>query len=174
MQYFAFVRSDLDYLFYEDYDLQPSSFKFLLKNKSFQIRAKSYEKTKAAIRTLDPDFVKKYLEQFHSDFNVALEEAAWSGFTDAVKLLISDYGVDPSARNNYALINASEEGHLEIVKLLLLDARVDPSAGDNEALRLASDKGHLEIVKLLESHPRFEDSDLYLSENESSLAESEY
>ena len=114
VQYFAFVRirSDLDYLCYEDYDLQQSSFKFLIKNKSFQIRAKSYEKTKAAIRTLDLDFVKKYFEQVKPDLTFALREAAWIGFTDVVKLLLSDYGVDPSP---FAHILASEEGHSEIV-----------------------------------------------------------
>jgi len=56
-----------------------------------------------------------------------------------------------------------------------------PSAQNNEALVLVSEEGYLEIVKLLESHPRFrdvllEDSDFdsSLSENDSSLAESDY
>jgi len=150
VQYFAFDSRDIYAICYHNFkDLQPSSYKFLLKNKSFQIIADSDEKTSAAIRTLDLDLLKKYLEQVTLDLNEALVEAALSGFTDAVKLLLSDYGVDPSAR-------------------------------DNEALHLASQNGHLEIVKLLESHPRFRDvpledsdSDSFLSENESSLAESD-
>ena len=55
-----------------------------------------------------------------------------------------------------------------------------PSAQNNEALVLVSEEGYLEIVKLLESHPRFRDvllensdSDSFLSENDSSLAESD-
>jgi ankyrin repeat protein len=209
VQYFAFDRSDL---YDKDiYDLQPSSFKFLLKNKSFQTEATSDHKTMAAVRTKDLDFVKKYLEQVKPNLDFALKAAAFWGFTDAVKLLLTDYGVDPSAQDNWALRYASENGHLEIVKILLADARVDPSAQNNEALVwasrnghleivkillsdarvdpsardnaalfLASQNGHSEIVKLLESHPRFkdlplEDSDSYssLSENESSLAESD-
>jgi ankyrin repeat protein len=237
VQYFACDSSDSFYIFYESgYDLQPSSFKFLLKNKRFQAEATSDAKTTAAVKTKDLDFLKRYLEQVEPDLNYALFAAAIFGFTDAVKLLLLDYGVDPSARDNQALINASyaghleivklllsdarvdpsardndalidasDEGHLEIVKLLLSDARVDPSAQDNQALRsasrnghleivkillsddrvdpsaednqalgLASQNGHSEIVKLLESHPRFEASDSYLSENESSLVESDY
>jgi hypothetical protein len=151
VQYFAFDRSDIGDIIYKDfYDLKPSSFKFLLKNKRFQIKADSYEKTNTAIRTLDLDFLKKYLEQVEPNLDGALITAALIGFTDAVKLLLSDYGVDPSA-------------------------------DDNWALRCASENGHLETVKLLESHPRFKDGpledsdfDSSLSENESSLAESDY
>jgi hypothetical protein len=156
VQYFAFDRSDIWKIFYLDfYDLQPSSYKFLLKNKRFQIEAYSDEKTWAAVRTLDLDFVKKYLEQVEPDLHEALGEAAIWGFTDAVKLLLLDARVDPSARDNQALRCAAGKGHLEIVKLLLSDARVDPSAKNNVALDLASDRGHLEIVTLLKSHPRF-------------------
>jgi hypothetical protein len=150
VQYFAFDRGHInDICYFNGYDLQPSSYKFLLKNKCFQIEADSYHKTWAAVRTLDLDFVKKYLEQVKPDLNYALVAAAYCGFTDAVKLLLSDYGVDPSAQDNSALICASLNGHSEIVKLLLSDARVDPSARDNRALRFASQDGHLEIVKLL-------------------------
>jgi ankyrin repeat protein len=159
VQYFACDRFDLYDICYNIYDIQPSSFKFLLKNKCFQIRAKSHEKTRAAMRTLDLDLVMKYLEQVKPDLNDALEEAAWWGFTDAVKLLLSDYGVDPSARGNYALFCAYHQVcHLEIVKILLLDARVDPSAWDNAALIDASLTGHLEIVKLLLSDDRVDPS----------------
>jgi hypothetical protein len=70
VQYSAFDMKDICDILYKDfYDLQPSSFKFLLKNKSFQIRATSYEKTTAAIRTLDLDFVKKYIDQVKPDLS---------------------------------------------------------------------------------------------------------
>jgi ankyrin repeat protein len=182
VQYFAFVRSVILNNFYENfYNLQPSSYKFLLKNKRFQTEANSYDKTRAALRTEDLDFLKEYLEQVKPDLNGALFAAAYCGFTDAVKLLLLDYGVDPSARDNEALVRASEEGHSEIVKLLLSDDRVDPSAQDNLAVRFAFMYGHLDIVKILQSHPQFEDVpledsdyDSFLSENESSLAESDY
>ena len=151
MQYFSFDSIDMEHI----YMLKPSSLKFLFKNKRFQVEATSDAKTFAAFRTLDLDFLKKYLEQAKQDLNYALRQAASCGFTDAVKLLVSDDRVDPSARHNWALVLASRNGHLEIVKLLLSDARVDPSARDNGALRFASRNGHLEIVKLLEYHPRF-------------------
>jgi ankyrin repeat protein len=172
VQYCAFEEDDIKDICYKDFydllpsfskficfyrtiDLQSSSFKFLLKNKRFQVEATSHQKTWAAIRTLDLDFLKKYIEQVQPDLNEVLVAAAWIGFTDAVKLLLSDARVDPSARNNHALIYASENGHSEIVKLLLSDDRVYPSAQNNRALFFASRKGHLEIVKLLKSHPRF-------------------
>ncbi len=50
---------------------------------TFQIEADSIDKTNAAIRTLDLDFVKKYLDQVKPDLNEALEVAAYRGFTDA-------------------------------------------------------------------------------------------
>jgi ankyrin repeat protein len=150
VQYFACDRKDLRNGFHYFFkDLQPSSFKFLLKNKRFQIEADSYGKTKAAVRTLDLDFVMKYLEKVQPDLNFVLRTAIECGFTDAVKLLLPCAGVDPSAQSNNALILAARKGHLEIVKLLLLDARVDPSPQSNYALRCASENGHLDIVKLL-------------------------
>ena len=156
MQYFACDWDVIHDILYKDiYDLQPSSFKFLIKNKFFYIGHGSGYKTWAAIKTLDLDFVKKYIEQVKPDLNDALGGAAYWGFTDAVKLLLSDDLVDPSARNNAALAFALKGGYLDIVKLLLSDSGVDPSARNNEALLLASGRGHLEIVKVLQSHPRF-------------------
>ncbi len=92
VQYFACDRKDIGDILYKDfYDLKPSSYKFLHKNKRFQVEADSNQKTRAAI-----------------------------------------------------------------------------------TLRFAAKEGHLDIVKLLKSHTRFEDSNLYLPENESSLVESDY
>jgi ankyrin repeat protein len=159
VQFFACDRKDLRHYFnYNIYDLKPSSFKFLLKNKKFQIKAYSFDKTLAAVRTKDLDFAKKYLEQVKPDLNEALVEAAIFGFTDAVKLLLSDYRVNPSGYVKWALVFASQEGHLEIVKCLLLDDRVDPSAENNEGLSCAAQNGHLEIVKLLLKDDRVDPS----------------
>jgi hypothetical protein len=159
VQYFAFNEYDIVDILYSDiYDLQPSSYKFLLKNKRFQIQAYSHQKNVVAVKTKDLDFLKKCLEQVEPDLICALREAAWSGFTDAVKLLLSDYRVDPSARDNWALIDAAKEGHLDIVKLLLSDDRVDPSDQDNQALINASQNGHLDIVKLLLADARVDPS----------------
>jgi ankyrin repeat protein len=161
VQYFAFDGDDLYEIFIEElYDLQPSSYKFLLKNKRFQIEDDSEFKFKcqAAMRTKDLDFLKIYFEQFKSHINFAFLDAASLGHTDTVKLLLSDFGVDPSAQDNGALHWASKNGHLEIVKLLLSDFGVDPSAEDNGAICLASQEGHLEIVKLLLSDDRVDPS----------------
>ncbi len=146
VQYFSYDRSDL----LSKYDLQPSSLKFLFKNKWFQIEADLYQKTWAAVGTKDLDFVKNYLEQVKPDLDYAFVAAADWGFTDAVKLLLSDYGVDPSACKNRALRWASKNGDLEIVKLL----ESHPSFED---------------VPLEQS-----DSDSSLSDSSSSLAESDY
>jgi hypothetical protein len=151
-QYSAFDDDDsIDILYSpsECCDLQPSSFKFLLKNKSFQVEADSNQKTVAAVKTKDLDFLKNYLEEFKVDLNDALETAAGWGFTDAVKLLLSDDRVDPSVKDNAALVFASQEGHLEIVKLLLKDKRVNPSAQNNAALINALQHEDLEILKIL-------------------------
>jgi hypothetical protein len=153
---------------YSDYDeidfyvilFQPNSFKFLLKNKGFQIKARSYQKIEVALRTYDLDFVKKYIQEFKLDLNEVLSDAAWIGFTDAVKFLMSDSRVDLSAGYNESLSNAADRGHLEIVKLLLSDSRVDTSSNDNQALRNAAHNGHLEIVKLLLSDSRVDPSAL--------------
>jgi ankyrin repeat protein len=158
VQYCAYDRKDIFYLCYDFYDLKPSSFKFLFKNQRFQVEAASNEKTKAAFRTLDLDFLKKYIEQVQPDLNLALQHAASWGFTDAVKHLLSCAGVDPSSQYNYALIHASRRGRLEIVKLLLSCSRVDPSAQNNYALSMASQNGHLEIVKLLLADDRVDPS----------------
>jgi hypothetical protein len=99
VQYFACEEYDIYDIFYKEfYDLQPSFYKFLLENKSFQIRADSDDKAKAAIRTKDLDFVKKYLEQDKLDINYALMAAADCGFSDAVKILLLDDRVNPQHR----------------------------------------------------------------------------
>ena len=155
VQYFALDWNAFEDIYHQNfYDIQPSSFKFLLKNNRFQVESTSSEKNWAALRTLDQDFVRKYIEQVKPDLNDALRQAAIWGFTDAVKLLISDYGVDLPAEDNYALFLAIEKRNLDVVKLLLSDYGVDPLARKNAALFYASQNGHLDIVKLFLSDDR--------------------
>jgi hypothetical protein len=155
---------DIDNNWYDIYqtfhkcDVKPNSYKFLLKNKRFQTEADSNEKTEAALRTFDLEFLKNYIEEFKLNLNQVLSVAAGIGYTDAVKLLLSDSRVDPSAEDNEALRDAARNGHVEIVKLLLSDSRVDPSSWDNEALILAAGNVNVEVVKLLLSDSRVEPS----------------
>lgn len=123
VQYFLFDRGDvLDIL---DITLKPNSYKFMLKNKGFQIRASSIGKTLAALKTFDLEFVMKSLEEFKPDLNHVLLDAIWIGFTDVAKLLLSDPRVDPSADDNEALRFAVVHRRAEVVKLLLSDPRVN-------------------------------------------------
>jgi hypothetical protein len=108
--------------------------------------------------------VQKFLKLDHIDpaikktCNGRLENAIrlsiGIGHVEAVRLLLNDPRVDPSADSNYAIRWASENGHVQVVKLLLNDPRVDPSAYNNHAIRSASWKGHVEVVKILQNDPR--------------------
>jgi ankyrin repeat protein len=158
LQYCHIHRNDIDFI-YIDTQFKPNSFKFILKNKIFQIKADSYDKTCVALKTFDLDFAKTYIEEFESDLNDAFYQSVRIGFTDAVTFLLSDPRVDPSAENNRAVRLAAVKGHVEIVRLLISDARVDPSAENNLALRRAISKGHVEIVKVLISDPRVNSSE---------------
>ena len=80
--------------------------------------------------------------------------AAKTGNTDKVKLLLTNPEVDPAAKNSEAIRRASQHGHLEVVRLLLKDPRVDPAADNNFAIRRASNNGLLEVVRLLLADPR--------------------
>ena len=86
-------------------------------------------------------------------------EAAKTGNTDKVKLLLADPRVDPADRNNYAIHFASERGHVEVVRLLLNDSRVNPATSNNRAIKWASNNGHLEVVRLLLNDPRVDPAD---------------
>ena len=86
------------------------------------------------------------------------KSAITNGNTEAVRLLLADGRVDPSARGNSAIRWASSKGHTEIVGLLLADGRVDPSARGNEAIRWASWNGHTETVRLLLANGRVDPS----------------
>jgi ankyrin repeat protein len=86
--------------------------------------------------------------------NINMRYAAEYGFSDILKLLLSDDRFDPT-ENNAALDLASRNGHTEIVKLLLNDPRIDPTF-NNYAIQLSSSNGHFEIVKLLLKDKRVE------------------
>jgi ankyrin repeat protein len=159
VQYCYIDKNDI-YRTIHEVGSNPNSNKYLLKNKIFQIEADSDDKTWIALRTFDLELLKNYFEEVKPDLSEALSIAAEMGFNDAVKLLLSDSRVDPSADDNIALCNAAQEGHVEIVKLLLSDSRVNPSARDNETLRYAARNGNTEIVKLLLSDSRVDPSAL--------------
>jgi len=74
----------------------------------------------------------------------ALREAAWSGHTEIVRLLIPL--CDPKAGNSCALHNAAHNGHTDCVKLLL---PVSDPKDFRSALKWASARGQTEIVELL-------------------------
>lgn len=81
--------------------------------------------------------------------NFAIKEASESGYTELVRLLLSDPRVDPSAFNDYALRRSAENGHAAVVLLLLQDERADPSAVNDYAIRYAAQNGRTEVVQLL-------------------------
>ena len=91
--------------------------------------------------------VQKFLKLDHIDpaiekrLNIRVESAiclaSEYGHVEAVRLLLNDPRVDPSADSNYAIRCSSNNGHAEVVKLLLDDPRVDPSADNNDAIRCA-------------------------------------
>jgi ankyrin repeat protein len=160
VQYGDYIWKDFDKIL-DDFKLKPNSYKFVLKNKRFQIEAHSEVKTEFACKTFDLEFVKNYIEEVKLDLNEALLGAASAGFTDAVTWLLSDSRVDPSANDGEALWSAVLEGHVEVVKLLLSDSRVDPSADNGPALWMAAEEGHVEVVKLLLGDSRVDPSSNY-------------
>jgi hypothetical protein len=156
IQYFDVTQDNLAHI-----NLKPKYLKFLLKNNGFKIQADSYAKTYLALCSSDIEFGKSYIEELKVDLNEALLMAVWGGFTDAVKLFLSDSRVDPSAWDYATLRNAAEKGHLKIMRLLLADPRVIPSAERmDEALYCAEQGGHSEIVNLLQSYMRIMNFDL--------------
>lgn len=76
-----------------------------------------------------------------------LIQAAQSGHTRIVKVLLEKYGVDPNVENSQALINTSYKGHFSIAKLLLKHG-ANISAHNNLALVNASRYEHIDLVKL--------------------------
>lgn len=81
--------------------------------------------------------------------NLFIRLAAEIGHKKAVKLLLTQAEVDPSAKDNAAIKFAAKLGHSKVVKLLLKDERVDPSAENNAAIQFAAQRGHSEVVEIL-------------------------
>jgi len=71
------------------------------------------------------------------------------GFTEIVRLLLTDPRVDPKADTHYSLRTASKKGHTDVVKVLLESGRVDPAGSDNYAILKACTGGHTSIVSML-------------------------
>jgi len=96
--------------------------------------------------------------------NSLIRWAVEKGYTDIVKILLSNKNVDPVAPyyirdldmhvKNKPIIDAAKLGHTDIVKLLLADPRVDPTVNNNGPLRLAIKNGHHDIVELLKQHKK--------------------
>ena len=99
--------------------------------------------------------VKRLLEAGANPDNRTFFNACNNGNVEVVKILLKDYGIDPSSNDNIALLAACRGGNLKIVDLLLNDPRVDPSAQNNGALIIASEYGHLKVVERLLSHAHF-------------------
>ncbi|KAJ3168164.1 hypothetical protein HDU88_001602 [Geranomyces variabilis] len=80
-----------------------------------------------------------------------------------LKMLILDYGVDPSSKSNVAIRVASRKGDVEFVRHLLCDSRVDPTESDpnginGNALFEASTADQAKVVELLLQDPRIDPS----------------
>jgi hypothetical protein len=132
------------------FDLKENSYKFLLKNKRFQIKADSYEKTWFAFHTFDLELIKNFIEEVKPVLSDALSTAALIGFAGTVELLLLDPRKDEYTNYNDALINAAEQGHLDIVELLLYDNHhVWSDKAIKNAIRSAKKKGQSDIVKEL-------------------------
>lgn len=68
---------------------------------------------------------------------------------ETVRLLLSQYNIDPSHRDNEAIISSN----YEIAELLLQHPKVNPGAQRDKALTFAVENDDLELVKLFLSSP---------------------
>jgi hypothetical protein len=113
----------------------------------------------AALYQLNPDenLLRSFGEEIEDDFcqksdhacaKKLLKIAAREGYTETVRFLLEDKGIDPFIENDYALRRACQNGHLEIVELLL-NHGANPAALDDTPIRVAAKGGHTEIVRLL-------------------------
>ncbi|MCP4747312.1 MAG: hypothetical protein GY874_14400, partial [Desulfobacteraceae bacterium] len=107
-----------------------------------------------AVKNGDVKRVKKWLEA-GAEVNYVngkgitpLCRAAWKGYTDVVKLLLSHPEID--VNKDRPLYWAAKNGHIEIVKLLLSHPEIDVNQANNigfTPLYWAAKEGHIEIVK---------------------------
>ncbi|KAI9341144.1 ankyrin repeat-containing domain protein [Obelidium mucronatum] len=83
--------------------------------------------------------------------------SSW-GYSELVKLLLSDPRVDPTVNDHKALFGAITEGHDEVVRLLLQDPRVDPTADGHRAFRYAILKGEWPVLEVFLEDSRVDPS----------------
>jgi len=95
-------------------------------------------------------FMVTKIYHFFVSYGFTLQQAAYYGHTEVVKLLL-EQGADVHAENDYALRWAAINGHTKVVKLLL-EQGADVHVRDDLALRCAAEYGHTEVVKLLEKY----------------------
>ena len=172
---------------------KPHLAKVLLKNSSFQSVALANDKVKFAILSQDLELVKRALEDNYDkwfsplEYFSPLELACEYGQLEVVKMLVNDYGIHLSAKDNIALwMVCNRRGHLDnldyilqhpdfdphncsrvflsvsnanVVRKLLSDERFDPSFDNNQALINAALNGYLESLKVLLADSRVDPSD---------------
>ena len=96
---------------------------------------------------------EEQLQLFSENLTIPIIEAAKTGNTEVVKLLLKE-NVDVNVQDEEgvtALMIASENGHTQVVDLLL-KANVDVNVQDEEgvtALMIASENGHTQVVEVL-------------------------
>jgi len=115
----------------------------------------------------DPEMINRTPRLGHNDS--ALSTAAKEGFTDIMKILLNQPGVNINIRDNWRytpLFHAVERDHPEIVKLLLDKSIVedenslkgninndDFQDGNHTLLTLAAEKGNPDIMRMLLDYP---------------------
>ena len=150
----------MPYVWYEGLPCDASTFRYCMNNTDFKTQCEHH-----GVFTRGPPASGRCAREFRffqlfgremslHDPQAMLEEALDRNIPEAVRLLLQDSRVDPSADDNLAIWRASYYGHAEVVRLLLADPRVDPSALNNMAIRFAIQKGHAEVVRLLLADPR--------------------
>ena len=86
--------------------------------------------------------------------SLCLFNAARSGHTSIVQLLLADGRADPGREDQLTIRFASENGHIDTVAALLGNPRVDPTARNGAALKGALKNGHPAVAALLKADPR--------------------
>jgi len=100
-------------------------------------------------RHIHTPVVDFYIIEYLYDINKDLGDAAYCGYLDTVKYLIS-IGADVHNKDNYAVRWAARYGHLDTVKYLVFNGANIHSL-DDAAICWAAGMGHLDTVKYLVS-----------------------
>lgn len=158
-QYFDFYNHDEFYEFKQKNILGKTSqtlYRHILKNRRFNKLAPFCVKIDIVVCLKDLELLKKYVNGPRQLVNEALDIASQHAFTEAIRLLISDFQADPSCFGNCLIIDAAENGDVDTLNFLLADERVNPSDQGNQAIILAAENDHDEIVQILLAHDRFD------------------